>query len=206
MKFFQFQARQSDYEDLQKRLDEFEAKERLEKLENDIKSSPNKFSPEVQAKIDVYLENLKSFQKLETLIRQIKVKKNNLEHALDRVQSLNPDDDLEDLKISKSKKDMENKIKRLRRKQENIKKCMEPLENELPMENDDLQIQIDKVKDTLQLEHALKVTEIMFHEQSQTERLLNEALNQLKNFYRFTYTSLDTDMKQSFKVCCSILN
>ena len=40
----------------------------------------------------------------------------------------------------------------------------------------------------------------MFHEQSQTEDLLQEALKQLKNLYLCTYTSINIEMAQSFKV------
>ena len=57
------------------------------------------------------------------------------------------------------------------------------------------------MKQEQQLDHAFKVTEIMFKEQSQTEDLLKEALKQLKNLYLCSYTSINKEMAQSFKVC-----
>ena len=67
-------------------------------------------------------------------------------------------------------------------------------------EDQEFKDQISKAKQNSQLEHTLKVSEIMFHEQSQTEDLLQEALKQLKNLYLCTYTSINIEMAQSFKV------
>ena len=67
-------------------------------------------------------------------------------------------------------------------------------------EDQEFKDQLSKVKQNYQLEHTLKVSEIMFHEQSQTEDLLQEALKQLKNLYLCTYTSINIEMAQSFKV------
>ena len=67
-------------------------------------------------------------------------------------------------------------------------------------EDQEFKDQISKAKQNYQLEHTLKVSEIMFHEQSQTEDLLKEALKQLKNLYLCTYTSINIEMAQSFKV------
>jgi hypothetical protein len=67
-------------------------------------------------------------------------------------------------------------------------------------EDQEFKDQISKTKQNYQLEHTLKVSEIMFHEQSQTEDLLQEALKQLKNLYLCTYTSINIEMAQSFKV------
>ena len=67
-------------------------------------------------------------------------------------------------------------------------------------EDQEFKDQISKAKQNYQLEHTLKVSEIMFHEQSQTEDLLQEALKQLKNLYLCTYTSINIEMAQSFKV------
>ena len=70
-------------------------------------------------------------------------------------------------------------------------------------EDEDFKEQLKKMKQENQLEHALKISEIMYHEQSQTEDLLKEALKQLKNLYLCNYTSIHTEMAQSFKVLIS---
>ncbi len=196
------QSRQKDYDELQKRISEFEARERLEKMEEKIyKSPPKKFSNEVQEKIDSYLSVLKKFQEFETFIRQLKVKKENFKHSLERAKLFNPDEDFEanESKLFRSIADLDRKIHRLKKKQNSFQDTMKTLESELPLEDDDFKAQVDKIKHENQLEHALKVTEIMFHEQSKTEELLKEALKQLKDFYICNFSSINTDLDQDFK-------
>ena len=54
----------------------------------------------------------------------------------------------------------------------------------------------------LQLEHALKVTEIMFHDQARTESLLMDSLEQLKKLFMCSYSTFQkTETEKEFKVC-----
>ena len=208
--FFKFslQARQNDYDELQKRLEDFEARERLQNLETEIvaKSPPTsgpKFDSETQSRIDSYLDTLKKFQNFEILIRQMKVKKTNYQQCLERAQALNPDTELDmkiDSKLLKFIADIEKKIQRFKRKQDSLGINLKVAETELPLENDEFQRQVKVVQDEGQLGHALKLTEIMFHEQSQTENLLMDALNQLKNLYLCSYTFMSEEVKSSFTV------
>merc|ERR1719435_484861 len=97
----ELEERQKNYDGLQKRVEEFEARERLEKLESDISESspaqptPPKYDPETQANIDNYLQVMSKYQQFETQIRQLKVKKANYQHSLDRAIILNLDEEVD---------------------------------------------------------------------------------------------------------------
>ena len=138
-----------------------------------------------------YLQQLKSNYHNETLIRQLKVKKQNYQNTLDRAAVLNPDSEFDpnDTKIGKIIRDLDKKILKLKKKKI----------NDFETEEFDLELS-EKVKSEAQLEHSLKLVEIMFHEQAKTEEFLHEALTQLKNLYLSSYESTNDEVKQNFKV------
>ena len=82
--FFIFQERQKNYDGLLKRIEDFEAKERLEKLEADIsKSSPQ---PAVQEDLKTQLNECKT--KITSLEEENSALKNQVE--LDDQQTVEP--------------------------------------------------------------------------------------------------------------------
>ena len=65
---------------------------------------------------------MSKFQQFETQIRQLKVKKANYQHSLDRAIVLNPDEDVDmnESKLARSILDINKKIQRLEKKQKSI--------------------------------------------------------------------------------------
>ena len=72
--------------------------------------------------LDNYLQVMSKFQQFETQIRQLKVKKANYQHSLDRAIVLNPDEDVDmnESKLARSILDINKKIQRLEKKQKSI--------------------------------------------------------------------------------------
>ena len=135
MSIFISQKRQKNYDELQKRIEDFEAKERLNKLEADISKSPKKqqYNSETQGNIDNYLQVLSRNQEFETQIRQLKVKKDNYERCLERAVLLNPDEDIDvrESKLSKFVTDLVKKIQRLEKKQKAIGDSLKIIQTEV---------------------------------------------------------------------------
>ena len=187
----ELQDRQSNYDELQTRITEFEARERLAEIE---KNTSAKIETEEDEKRDKYLQSLKESFYYETLIRQLKIKKQNHQNALNRVALLNPDSefDPEDTKLYRIMRDLDKKMLKLKKKKNQLfDDESEGAENYSEFD--------DKVKQNAQLEHSLKLVEIMFHEQAKTEELLHEALTQLKNLYLTSYGSTNNEVKDNFK-------
>ena len=189
----ELQERQINYDELQKRITEFEARERLAEIE---KNTSAKIETEEDEKRDKYLESLKSSFYYETLIRQMKIKKQNHQNALNRVALLNPDSefDPEDTKLYRIMRDLDKKMLKFKKKKSQLFES-EEFENAAE-EYSEFDV---KVKQNAQLEHSLKLVEIMFHEQAKTEELLHEALTQLKNLYLTSYGSTNKEVKDNFK-------
>ena len=185
----ELQERQNDYDDLQKRLREFEARERLAELE---KNTSAKMDTEDDEKRDKYLQALKSSLAYETQIRQMKIKKQNHQNSLNRVALLNPDSEFDpsETKLFRNMRDLDKRMLKLKKKQ-----------SQLGVENDEESYAEfeAKVRQEAQYEHSLKLVEIMFHEQAKTEELLHEALTQLKNLYLTSYDSTNNEVKENFK-------
>ena len=138
---------------MQRRLEEFEARESLEKLESVISNSspptqptPSKhdqetltpkYDLETQTNIDNYLQMMSKYQQFETQIRQLKVKKANYQHSLDRAIVLNPDEDVDmnESKLARSILDINKKIQRLEKKQKSIGESLKVIQSEVSVWN-----------------------------------------------------------------------
>ena len=80
-------------------------------------------------------DSIPRYQQFETQIRQMKVKKANYQHSLDRAAVLNPDEDIDvhDSKLSKSVLDLDKKIQRLEKKQKAIGDSLKAIQSEVRM-------------------------------------------------------------------------
>ena len=78
-------------------------------------------------------DSIPRYQQFETQIRQMKVKKANYQHSLDRAAVLNPDEDIDvhDSKLSKSVLDLDKKIQRLEKKQKAIGDSLKAIQSEV---------------------------------------------------------------------------
>ena len=80
-----------------------------------------------------FTNSIPRYQQFETQIRQMKVKKANYQHSLDRAAVLNPDEDIDvhDSKLSKSVLDLDKKIQRLEKKQKAIGDSLKAIQSEV---------------------------------------------------------------------------
>ena len=80
-----------------------------------------------------FTNSIPRYQQFETQIRQMKVKKTNYQHSLDRAAVLNPDEDIDvhDSKLSKSVLDLDKKIQRLEKKQKAIGDSLKAIQSEV---------------------------------------------------------------------------
>ena len=67
-----FQNRQKDYDDLQQRLNDFETKQRLEKLDEINRQNRQVRDQQQEDNMNNYVEVLKKCQQFETKIRQLR--------------------------------------------------------------------------------------------------------------------------------------
>ena len=209
----ELQDRQKDYDDLQERLKEFETKQRLEKLDEVNRETLKIKDKKLKDDIKNYIEVTKRYQQMETSIRQLKVKKETYQQTIKRARVLTPEEWLYDSekKFQKMIEDLDTKILRLVKKQNAIGQSLEIIKNEVPMEDEQFQEKLNIAKGQVQLEHALKISEMLFHENSRTEELLTESLGQLKKLFMCSYSNFkDTETEKSFKdllskVSCSVV-
>ena len=108
--------------------------------------------------------------------------------------------DEKDSRFNKLIEDIDKKILRLKKKQKIISDSMTKIESEVQMDNDKFQEQLQITKGQIQFDYALKMSEMMFHENAKTEALLIESLEQLKKLFMCSYTSFrNTDTEKIFK-------
>ena len=108
--------------------------------------------------------------------------------------------DEKDSRFNKLIEDIDKKILRLKKKQKITGESMVKIESEVPMDNDKFQEQLKIAKGQIQFDYALKMSEMMFHENAKTEALLVESLEQLKKLFMCSYTSFrNTDTEKIFK-------
>lgn len=197
-----FQERQKDYDNLQSRIAEFEARERLQKMETQI--IMGKPDEKVQESIDNYLQVLAKFYQFEGQIRLLKLKQESYQHSLARSRLLNFDEEEEEDtdkgRLLKFIFSLDRKMLRLRKKLDVVELSLKSLENEVPMNDPDFRQKVQNLKTEMQSDHSLKVNEFIFHDQAITEGLLRDTLTQVKKLYLKHYTDQDSDTKKAFQV------
>ena len=70
--YLHFQNRQKDYDELQQRLNDFETKQRLEKLDEINRQNRQVRDQQQEDNMNNYVEVLKKCQQFETKIRQLR--------------------------------------------------------------------------------------------------------------------------------------
>lgn len=187
----ELENRQKDYDELQLRLAKFE--------ENQVATVAEVVDPETPEKMLVYLRALTTYQQSKSTVRLLMVKRENYQKNLIRSALLNPSSDYDETqtKLFKCVKDLSRKVSRQVKKNEGQRALLEGLER--PPENDEFKQKCQNVTQRIQLEHACKLAENMFHEQSKTDDLMCQVISQLKSFYMSSYGSQSQEMNANFK-------
>ena len=151
--YLYFQNRQKDYDELQQRLNDFETKQRLEKLDEINRQNRQVIDQQQEDNMNNYVEVLKKCQQFETKIRQLKLKKEQYQQTLDRARILTPDEWFHESesKFQKMITDLDKKIQKQTKQENAIKESLKIIESEVPMEDEMFSKRLQTVKGEVQV-------------------------------------------------------
>ena len=151
--YLYFQNRQKDYDDLQQRLNDFETKQRLEKLDEINRQNRQVIDQQQEDNMNNYVEVLKKCQQFETKIRQLKLKKEQYQQTLNRARILTPDEWFHESesKFQKMITDLDKKIQKQTKQENAIKESLKIIESEVPMEDEMFSKRLQTVKGEVQV-------------------------------------------------------